>query len=128
VARAVAGRLREPLDGLERGFLLETWILTSYARPWRPEHRRPASLLADSRRHRGGLRLDARWRAVGIEVKAAPIWRPEFGTALKGLVAQGALGAAHGVYAGTAERKDGPLRIWPIASFLRQLTEGNILG
>ena len=27
VARALSGRLREPLDGLERGFLLETWVL-----------------------------------------------------------------------------------------------------
>jgi predicted AAA+ superfamily ATPase len=27
VARALAGRPREPLDGLERGFLLETWVL-----------------------------------------------------------------------------------------------------
>ena len=27
VTRALAGRLREPLDGLERGFLLETWVL-----------------------------------------------------------------------------------------------------
>jgi uncharacterized protein len=27
VARALAGRLRDAIDGLERGFLLETWIL-----------------------------------------------------------------------------------------------------
>lgn len=27
VSRALAGRLREPLEGVERGFLLETWIL-----------------------------------------------------------------------------------------------------
>lgn len=27
VVRALAGRLRDPIDGLERGFVLETWIL-----------------------------------------------------------------------------------------------------
>jgi len=33
-----------------------------------------------------------------------------------------------GVYTGSAELKDGPLRIWPIMRFLRALTAGDILG
>jgi hypothetical protein len=50
-----------------------------------------------------------------------------YGTALKGLIDQGVLKAGHGVYTGSAELKDGPLRIWPIMRFLRELTAGNIL-
>ena len=40
---------------------------------------------------------------------------------------QRVLTAAHGVYTGSAELKDGPLRIWPLMRFLQQLTEGSIL-
>jgi predicted AAA+ superfamily ATPase len=129
VARALAGRLREPLDGLERVFLLETWMLH--------ELRAAIALLnAGGQLHYwrtpSGTEVDFIWtrggRAVGIEVKAASTWRPEYSSALKSLVEQGVLKRAHGVYTGTAERKDGPVRVWPVLSFLRELTEGTILG
>jgi uncharacterized protein len=80
IARALAGRLREPLDGLERGFLLETWIL----------HELRATMAYDNLggelrywRTPSGSEVDficagAR-RAIGIEVKAAAQWRREFG-------------------------------------------------
>lgn len=129
VARALAGRLREPLDGLERGFLLETWVL----------HELRAAIAS---RHLGGhlhywrtpsgTEVDFVWtrgaHAVGIEVKAAAIWRKEHGAALKGLVDHGLLTAGHGVYTGSVELRDGPLRVWPIMEFLRALTTGDILA
>jgi len=129
VARALAGRLREPLDGLERGFLLETWMLHELRAA-------TASLNAGGQLHYWrtptGTEVDFIWtragRAVGIEVKAASTWRPEYSSALKSLVEQGVLKRAHGVYTGTAERKDGPVRVWPVLSFLRELTKGTILG
>jgi predicted AAA+ superfamily ATPase len=129
VARALAGRLREPLDGLERGFLLETWMLHELRAAI-------ASLNAGGQLHfwrtPTGTEVDFIWtrgrRAVGIEVKAASTWRPEYSSALKSLVEQGVLKRAHGVYTGTAERKDGPVRVWPVLSFLRELTKGTILG
>jgi predicted AAA+ superfamily ATPase len=129
VARALAGRLREPLDGLERGFLLETWMLHELRAAI-------ASLNAGGQLHYWrtptGTEVDFIWtragRAVGIEVKAASTWRPEYSSALKSLVEQGVLTRAHGVYTGTAERKDGPVRVWPVLSFLRELTKGTILG
>jgi predicted AAA+ superfamily ATPase len=128
VARALAGRLREPLDGLERGFLLETWVL----------HELRAAMASRNLgghlsywRTPAGTEVDFVWtrgaRAVGIEVKAAATWRREYGAALKGLIEQEALNAGYGVYTGSAELKDGPLRIWPIMRFLRELTAGNIL-
>jgi hypothetical protein len=39
----------------------------------------------------------------------------------------GVLTAAHGVYTGAVELKDGPVRVWPIMRFLQELTEGSIL-
>ena len=128
VARALAGRLREPLDGLERGFLLETWVL----------HELRAAVASRNLggnlyywRTPAGTEVDFIWtrgaRAVGIEVKASSTWRREYGTALKGLIDQGVLNAGYGVYTGPAALKDGPLHIWPIMRFLRELTAGNIL-
>ncbi len=67
-------------------------------------------------------------RAIGLEVKAAATWRGEYGTALKTLIADGSLTGGHGVSAGTVELKDGPLRIWPLKRFLKELTDGNISG
>jgi predicted AAA+ superfamily ATPase len=128
VARALGGRLREPLDGLERGFLLETWIL----------HELRAAMASRNLggqlqywRTPAGTEVDFVWtrgaRAIGIEVKAAATWRGEYGHALKGLLDQGVLKAGHGVYTGSVELKDGPLRIWPILRFLRALATGDIL-
>jgi hypothetical protein len=66
-------------------------------------------------------------RAVGIEVKAATRWRPSDGAALRGLVEAGTLKAGFGVYTGTAELKDGPLRVMPLTGFLRRLAAGDVL-
>jgi len=129
VVRALAGRLREPLDGSERGFLLETWVL----------HELRAALAFQNLggqlhywRTPNGTEVDFVWtrgnRAVGIEVKAAATWRSEYSTPLKTLLADRVLTGAHGVYTGTTELKDGPIRIWPLHCFLRELVGGNILS
>ena len=129
VARVLAGRVREPLEGSERGFLLETWVLHELRAAmafqntggglhfWRTPH---------------GSEVDFIWtrakRAVGVEVKAAERWRPEFGEALKGLIEAGIVQAGFGVYTGAVELRDGPLRVLPIQRFFRILSEGGILG
>ena len=129
VARALAGRLREPVDGLERGFLLETWIL----------HELRATIayegLGGELRHwrtPSGSEVDFIWtrakRAVGIEVKAATHWRREFGGPLKALIEDGVVQSGFGVYTGGTELKDGPLRVLPLKKFLTELTRGNVLA
>ena len=128
VARALGGRLREPVDSVERGFLLETWVL----------HELRATMAARGIggqlhywRTPSGSEVDFVWtrgkRAVGIEIKAAATWRREYGRALKELVDVGALTTGHGVYAGPVRLKDGPIHVWPMADFLRHLTSGNLL-
>jgi len=129
VARTLAGRVREPLDAAERGFLLETWIL----------HELRAALAGLNVggqlyywRTPSGSEVDFVWmraeRAVGIEVKAANRWRNEYGAALKSLIADGNLRAGYGVYTGDAELKDGPLHILPLKRFLKALSQGSVFG
>lgn len=128
VARALAGRLREPLDGLERGFLLETWML----------HELRATIAYGNLggelrywRTPSGSEVDFVWtrgkRAVGIEVKAAARWRREFGGPLKSLIADRIVDTGVGVYTGAVELKDGPLRVLPVKKFLAELARGNVL-
>jgi predicted AAA+ superfamily ATPase len=128
VARALAGRLRDPIDGLERGFLLETWIL----------HELRATMAYEGLggeiqywRTPSGSEVDFVWtrakRAVGIEVKAARQWRGEFGRALKSLIEDRVVQSGFGVYTGTAELKDGPIRVLPVMTFLKQLVTGRVL-
>jgi predicted AAA+ superfamily ATPase len=79
-----------------------------------------------------GTEVDFIWtrgkQAVGIEVKAAATWRNEFSTSLKTLLADKILTSAHGVYTGSAELKDGSIRIWPLQRFFQVLAAGNLLG
>lgn len=129
VARGLGGRLREPLDASERGFLLETWVL----------HELRAAVAYGSLggqlwywRTPSGSEVDFVWtrgnRAVGVEVKAASAWRREYGAVLKGLVDAGMLTAGHVVYLGHHELKDGAIRVWPLRRFLERLTAGHVIG
>jgi predicted AAA+ superfamily ATPase len=129
VARALAGRLREPLEGLERGFLLETWVL----------HELRAAVAFQNLggelrywRTPAGSEVDFVWtrgkRAVGIEVKSSLTWRREFGGPLKSLVASRIVQAGFGVYMGAAELKDGPLRVLPLKKFLKELASHKVIG
>jgi predicted AAA+ superfamily ATPase len=120
---------RHPLDSAERGFLLETWILhelravMSYQNLGGQLHywRTPS-----------GSEVDFIWtrgrHAIGVEVKAATTWRGEYGAAVKDLIATGMLTDGYGVYTGTIEHKDGPMHIWPIQRFLKELNDGHVLG
>ncbi|MBM2828751.1 MAG: ATPase [Actinobacteria bacterium] len=128
VARVLAGRLREPLEGVERGFLLETWILHELRAAM-------ARLNVGGQisywRTPSGSEVDFIWtragHAVGFEVKAATRWKKEYGVALKSLITGGNINAGFGVYAGAEELKDGPLRVFPLKRFFVELTEGRLL-
>lgn len=129
VSRALAGRLREPLDDAERGFLLETWILHELRAAM-------ARLNIGGQLHYwrtpAGSEVDFVWvragQAVGVEVKAATRWKSEYGHALKTLIAAGNIHAGYAVYTGADELKDGPLRVLPLKRFLKALTAGTVIG
>ena len=79
-----------------------------------------------------GSEVDFIWtrgkRAVGVDVKSSQTWRREFGGPLKSLLADRVVHAGYGVYTGSAELKDGPLRVLPLLRFFKQLASGHVLG
>jgi predicted AAA+ superfamily ATPase len=129
VARGLAGRTREPVESAERGALLETLVLhelraaQAYQNLGGQLHywRTPSGSEVDFVWTRGA-------RAVGVEVKASTVWRREHGAALRALLGERQLTSGHGVYTGTAELKDGQVRVWPIRRFLALLAAGEILA
>lgn len=127
VVRALSGRLREPLEGVERGFLLETWVLHEL-RAAMAFHNTGGQL--HYWRTPSGNEVDFVWtrgsRALGIEVKVSHRWRSEFGAPLKELIARKVMTSGFGVYTGTVELKDGPLRVLPLRQFLRALARGDV--
>lgn len=129
VARAVANRLREPLESAEKGHLFETYILHELR-----ARINQAGTGGDLGYWRtpSGTEVDFVWtragRSIGIEVKSSPRWKPEFSRALAELLADGALSAAFGVYLGEHEIKDRGVRVMPIAAFLKALEAGEVIG
>jgi predicted AAA+ superfamily ATPase len=128
VVRALTRRLREPLEGAERGVLLETLVF----------HELRAQIAyagcggeLSYYRTPSGSEVDFIWvrgkHAIGIEVKASPRWRQEYGRALAELHAAGVLDGCHGVYLGNVPLQDGPVRILPLFAFLQQLRAGRVL-
>ena len=129
VARALARRLREPLDAAERGALLETLVFHELRA--QIAYANCGGELAYYRTP-SGTEIDFIWSrgrtAVGIEVKASERWRPEFSRALKDLHGCGAIRRAFGVYLGERPLRDGAVHVLPLAAFLRELSGGRVLA
>ena len=129
VARALAGRSREPLERAERGPLLETYVfheLRAYQDHtgcggefsyWGTPSRSEVDFIWTRGR-----------RAVGIEVKASTRWRGEAARALADLVASGIIGRAYAVYEGPTPLRAGSIDVLPVAAFLERLSAGKIIG
>lgn len=126
--RGMAGRLREPLEGAERGPLLETLVLHELRAAVNCQNlggsfsywRTPSGSEVDFVWERGSKR-------IGIEVKAAKEWRREFGGALVDLLADGKLTRGVAVYGGKEKLKDRGVPVLPLVEFMRALTAGSVL-
>jgi predicted AAA+ superfamily ATPase len=128
VVRALSRRLREPLEAAERGMLLETLVF----------HELRAQIAYSGcggelsyYRTPSGTEVDFVWtragHAVGIEVKAAERWRPEYSRALLELQSSGVIASAWGVYLGEQALLAGPVRVLPLPAFLTELAAGRVL-
>lgn len=129
VARALGGRLREPLEREERGHLLETYVL----------HELRAFIAQASLggelfywRTPSGAEVDFIWvrggKAVAIEVKAKERWDPRQAQALRSLGETVTLAKSFGVYCGARALRDGDAEILPLGQFLERLYAGRVLG
>ncbi len=127
-ARGLGGRLREPLEGAERGPLLETLVFHELRAAVAYQNlggtfsywRTPSGSEVDFIWERGGKR-------IGIEVKAAKEWRREFGSTLVDLRAEKQLTAAVAVYGGGRRLVDRGLPVLPFGDFVRELGAGRVL-
>jgi predicted AAA+ superfamily ATPase len=129
VVRALTGRLREPLHDLERGALLETYVLHEL-RAWL-DHSGAGGQLSYWRTP-SGSEVDFIWSraatAVGIEVKSSSRWHPGQGRVLNELVGNGVVRRAFGVYLGRNNLKDGRVNVLPLGAFLARLRAGDVLA
>lgn len=129
VARALTGRIRDPLADLEVGKLLETLILHEL---------RAAMSYQDCGgelcywRSSGGAEVDFIWRrgekSVAVEVKAAARWQRGYGRAMNDLASAGHVQRCFGVYRGRQALKDGAALVLPCSEFLEKLHSGDVLG
>jgi predicted AAA+ superfamily ATPase len=128
VARAMAGRLRVPIEPEERGHLLETYILHEL-RSYLHYRKIPGSL--SYWRTPSGTEVDFIWSGagpeVGIEVKASRRWRKEHGNGLRALAESRTLQGLFGVYLGEDVLQDGNIQILPLRQFLDRLYSGDLL-
>lgn len=128
VVRALSRRLREPLDGAERGSLLETLVLNELR-----AHMAYSGCGGALSYYRtpSGTEVDFVWtrgrHSIGIEVKASRQWRPEYGRALRELREHRTLTQCHAVYLGDTPQQDGPVSVQPLFAFLDALSAGRIL-
>jgi len=128
VARALTGRIRDPLSDLEVGKLLETFILHEMrAAMWYQNKGGELSYWRSS----GGLEVDFVWtrgdRSVAVEVKSSARWEKSHGRALAELLASGAAGRCYGVYRGKQALRFGKLLVLPVPRFLEMLHDGEVL-
>ena len=118
VARALARRLREPLDAAERGTLLETLVFHEL-RAQMASRQTVGGELACYRTP-SGTEIDFIWTraraAIGIEVKASERWRPEFARAQRAACEWRDSPRLWRLF-GDRPMQDGAVRVLPIAAF-----------
>lgn len=128
VARALAGRVRAPLDSAERGQLLETLLLNEL-RAWMNVASTGGELSYWS--VHSGAEVDFVWHrgseAIGIEVKASSRWRREYGRPLESLIASGHLQSGFVVYCGEEVLTHNGVLSLPVVEFMERLNRGEIV-
>lgn len=128
VVNAIVGRLRDPIDRRDQGFLFETIILNelrayiSYTGCggnlfyWRINEEREIDFIWQ----RGKKR-------VAFEVKMSEKWKTNFGNTLKEFCESKKIDQAFGIYLGEHELTDGPITVLPLRKFVAKLWSAKIL-
>lgn len=128
VIRTIQNRLREPLESVERGPLLETlvmhelrsWINISGCGGELFYWRTPSQSEIDFIWTRGR-------KAIGFEVKAATAWKKEYGGVLHQLFHENQLQKCFGIYLGNTRLKDRAIQILPLKEFMKDIAHGKII-
>lgn len=129
VVRALSGQIWKPLNDIERGFLLETFLLNEIRAcvSYRSLRGTMAYWATPS-----GSEIDFVWGGqdgeIGVEIKSGRKWRSENHRSLEELLSAKSLKRAYGVYLGKEVLKIGKIEVLPVAEFLRRLWAGEIVG
>ncbi len=128
VVRAIQNRLREPLESAERGSLLETLVLHEI-RSWINVSGCGGELFYWGTTGHG--EIDFIWKrgrqTIAIEVKAAAVWKKEYGDTLNRLFDEGLIRKCFGVYGGNVRLKDRAVNVLPVKEFMKDLAQGKML-
>lgn len=129
VARALLGRIREPLEAAERGALLESLVLHEL-RAAMSVHNAGGDL--SYWRTPAGVEVDFIWRrgrrAVGVEVKASARWRREDAAVLRQLMDEKVLTTGYLVYGGSEVLRDRGVDVLPFEEFARRAAQGDLFA
>lgn len=127
VVRAIQNRLREPLESVERGPLLETLVLHEL-RSWINLSNCGGELFYWGTPSQS--EIDFIWtrgrKAVGIEVKAVSGWKTEYGSVLNQWASEERLQKCFAVYLGDIRMKDHAIHVLPIKEFMKDLAQGKV--
>ncbi len=129
VVWALNGRIRDSLTDLERGKLLETYVLHELRSTM--AYRNCGGELSYWQSS-GGAEIDFVWtrgdQAIAIEVKNSKTWRKNDGRVLKDVLDTRHVTQAFGVYHGHERLRDGGVVVLPCHEFLEKLHAGEIIG
>ena len=128
IARALTNRVSMELDYLEKGFLLETYLLHEL-KFWSQYHNWAGSISFWKTPNQAEIDFifQVQDQKVGIEVKASTQWKKEFGKHLHKAKEEKTVQRALGVYLGPKPLKHRSIEIYPLFDFLRLLQNNKIL-
>ena len=128
VVRAVANRLRKELSDQERGFILETYILHEL-RVWNQIHDWGTNICFWKTYNNAEIDfiLEIGNKKIGIEVKASPVWKREFGKHLNKAKEEKIIHRGLGVYLGEKKVKHNHIEVYPFRDFLKVLEKNKLL-
>jgi predicted AAA+ superfamily ATPase len=121
VVRSLSGRIRAPLHDLERGLLLETFLIN--------EIKAASSYLGlgyDLSHYRSeagesDIIISTGSGVVGVEIKSSTNWKRGFGVGLNLMLRNRKIQRAYGVYRGHHELRDNGILVFPVERFLGAL-------
>ncbi len=128
VARALANQTGKDLNPMEKGFLLETYILHEL-KFWN-QHHNWAGDIHFWKTHNGAemdFILQIEGRKVGLEIKASATWKKEFGRHLNKALKENTVQRALGVYLGEQKLKHHAIEVYPLSDFLKILQKNQVL-
>lgn len=128
VLRTIQNEIYDPIEGIEKGFLLETYILHEL-RTFNSYHHIGGEFYywGTNDGHEVDIIYSRGKKQIGIEIKSSKKWKPEYSKDLKLLLKTNHIKKAYGLYLGEEIIQDENIEIWPVLDFMKALYLGKIV-